>query len=87
MKLPRSEQETIVIYDVEVGKWHIDTTYPTHIRKYAELLGEIEEKTEDRLAGWIDEQYSSSFSVKKRRKLTDEQRREYGERLKRSRGL
>lgn len=38
MKLPRSEQETIVIFDVEVGKWHIDTTYPTHIRKYAELL-------------------------------------------------
>ncbi|WP_273707768.1 hypothetical protein [Leuconostoc mesenteroides] len=30
MKLPRSEQETIVIFDVEVGKWHIDTTYPQH---------------------------------------------------------
>lgn len=87
MKSPRSEQETIVIFDVQVGKWHIDTTYPPHIRKYVFAMAEIEEKTQDRLSGWIDEQYSSSFSVKKRRKLTDEQRKEYGERLKRSRGL
>ena len=53
MALARNEQETIVIFDVEVGNWHIDTTYPPHIRKYAEQMGEIEEQTEDRLSGCL----------------------------------
>lgn len=57
MKISRSEQETIVIYDVEIGKWHIDTTYPPHVRKYTPAMGKIEEKTQDRLAGWISDEY------------------------------
>lgn len=39
MKLSRSEQETIVIFDVEVGKWHIDTTYPPHVPKIYACYG------------------------------------------------
>lgn len=82
MKIPRTEQETIVIYDVEVGKWHIDTTYPPHIRKYTPAMGEIEEKTQDRLAGWISDDYSGSFMTRKRKTLTDEQRQRVREQLR-----
>ncbi|MDP0486301.1 hypothetical protein Q8A50_01805 [Leuconostoc mesenteroides] len=87
MKLPRSEQETIVIFDVEVGKWHIDTTYPPHVRKYTPAMGEIEEKTQDRLAGWISDEFSGSFMTRKRKILTDEQRQHVGEQLRKARGL
>jgi hypothetical protein len=87
MKLPRLEQETIVIFDVEVGKWHIDTTYPPHVRKYTSAVGEIEEKTEDRLAGWISDEFSGSFMVKKRKTLTKERRQQIGEQLRKAREL
>lgn len=82
MKIPRSEQETIVIYDVEVGKWHIDTNYPPHIRKYTPAMGEIEEKTQDRLSGWISDDYSGSFMTRKRKTLTDEQRQRVVDQLR-----
>lgn len=82
MKIPRSEQETIVIYDVEIGKWHIDTTYPPHIRKYTPAMGEIEEKTQDRLAGLIGDEYSGSFMTRKRKTLTDEQRQRVVDQLR-----
>ncbi|UUE18564.1 hypothetical protein LQZ13_03815 [Leuconostoc mesenteroides] len=85
MALARSEQETIVIFDVEVGKWHIDTTYPPYIRKYSEQMGEIEEKTEDRLSGWVSDDYSSSFMVKKRRKLSEEDKKKLADRLQNAR--
>ncbi|MCT4390687.1 hypothetical protein RQW99_08680 [Leuconostoc falkenbergense] len=82
MKISRSEQETIVIYDVEIGKWHIDTTYPPHVRKYTPAMGKIEEKTQDRLAGWISDEYSGSFMTRKRKTLTDEQRQQVVEQLR-----
>ncbi|MDN2450220.1 hypothetical protein [Leuconostoc sp. UCMA20149] len=82
MKIPRSEQETIVIYDVEVGKWHIDTTYPPHIRKYLPAMGKIDEKTQDRLAGWISDEFSGSFMTRRRKTLTDEQRQRVREQLR-----
>ncbi|WP_312065613.1 hypothetical protein [Leuconostoc lactis] len=82
MKISRNEQETIIVFDVEVGKWHIDTTYPPHIRKYKEVIGKIEEETQDRLSGWLADDYSGSFSARKRRELTDEQRSELSERAK-----
>lgn len=82
MKIPRSEQETIVIYDIEVGKWHIDTTYQPHIKKYTAAMGEIEEKMQDRLAGWISDEFSGSFMTRKRKTLTDEQRQRVREQLR-----
>lgn len=88
MTIPRNEQETIVIFDVEKGGWHIDTTYPPHVRKYIVLMGEIEVETQDRLSGWIDlEKYTASFSVKKRRELSDDQKQAMAERLRKARGL
>lgn len=82
MKIPRSEQETIVIYDIEVGKWHIDTTYPPHIKKYTAAMGEIEEKMQDRLAGGISDEFSGPFMTRKRKTLTDEQRQRVREQLR-----
>lgn len=82
MKIPRSEQETIVIYDIEVGKWHIDTTYPPHIKKYTAAMGEIEEKMQDRLAGGISDEFSGPFMKRKRKTLTDEQRQRVREQLR-----
>lgn len=82
MTISRNEQETIAIFDVEQGRWHIDTTYPPHIRKYREVIGEIEEETDDRLAGWVSDDFTGSFSARKRRQLTDEQRQVMSERAK-----
>lgn len=83
MAIPRNKQETIASFDVEVGKWHIDTTYPPHIRKYRSSMGKIEEETQDRLSGWLADDYSGSFTARKRRELTDEQRAEIAQRMKR----
>jgi len=45
-------------------------------------MGEIEEKTQDRLAGWISDDYSGSFMTRKRKTLTDEQRQQVVEQLR-----
>lgn len=50
-------------------------------------MGEIEEKTQDRLAGWISDEFSGSFMTRKRKTLTDEQRQHVGEQLRKAREL
>ncbi|MGR8824333.1 hypothetical protein [Leuconostoc mesenteroides] len=50
-------------------------------------MGEIEEKTEDRLEGWISDEFSGSFMVKKRKTLTKERRQQIGEQLRKAREL
>lgn len=85
MTVPRNEQETIVNFDVEVGKWHIDTTYPPHIRKYISSMGKIEEETQDRLSGWLADDYSGSFTARKKKKMTEEERKAIGDRLRSAR--
>lgn len=86
MKHSVDEQETILIYDVQEKKWHIDTTYPPHIRKYQEFIGKIERLDEFRLAGWFGDGFSSSFSVRKKKVLTDEEKKVLRERMKRNLG-
>lgn len=71
-----------MIYFVEVGKWHIDTTYQPYIRKYTPAMGEIEEKTQDRLAGWTNDEFSGSLMTRKRKTLTDEERQKVEEQLR-----
>jgi hypothetical protein len=85
MAYPQSEQETIVIYDVERRGWHIDTTYPPHVRKYREFVGEIEEDSDDRLAGWLSEDFSYSFTGRKKKVLTDEEKQQIANRFKSAR--
>ncbi len=45
-------------------------------------MGEIEEKTQDRLAGLISDEFSGSFMTRKRKILTDEQRLKVREQLR-----
>lgn len=83
MTIPRDEQESLIVYDPSVGKWHVDLTYQPHIRKYRGMLSEVEEDTADRLAGWIDsDAYSSSFMVKKRKLLSEAEREALAKRMK-----
>lgn len=83
--IPRSEQETIVSYDVERKQWHIYTDYPKHVRKYAILLGKFDKN--DELPLMLDEYvdkdiFSASFSVRKKRELSDEERQALSERMR-----
>lgn len=83
--IPRSEQETIVSYDVEKKQWHIYTDYPPHVRKYAILLGKMSKN--DELPRQLDvlvdnDEFAASFSVRTKRKLTDEQRSKMAERMR-----
>lgn len=88
MMTSRAEQETVIIYDVEKGKWHIYTNYPPHVRKYAIYRDKSENNriSDDELDVWVNnKQFSSSFSVRERRQLTEEQRKATAERLKKAR--
>ena len=85
MAHPRSEQETVLTYNVEEGKWYIFTEYPPHIRKYYDLV-ENPMTTRDEygftsLKGTLT---SATVSVRKKRELTEEERAILSERAKRN---
>lgn len=85
MAFPKAEQETILNFDVETGKWNLYTSYPPHIRKYRELVENPREVSDQTgvasLSGTLT---SVNVSVRKKRVLTEEQRAELSERAKRS---
>lgn len=88
-RVPRSEQETIALYDVEKDSWHIYTNYPKHVRKYTAAVVENHEKTHPDLIldGDIDaSKFSPSFMVKTKRVLSEAERKALGDRLRRSGG-
>lgn len=85
MAYSKAEQETILNFDVETGKWNLYTSYPPHIRKYRELVENPNETFDEigvaALSGTLT---SVNVSVRKKRVLTEAQRAELSERAKRN---
>ena len=84
--LPRNEQETIISYDYGKNEWHYYSDVPKHNRKWRNVLKDItrEEYEGDNLTvleGTID----GSVSMRKRREMSEEQRKLASERLKKAR--
>ncbi|PLR72297.1 hypothetical protein [Bacillus sp. UMB0728] len=80
---PRDEQETVLVFEVETGKWMVYSTVPKHIRKLMKL-GEMEvtHYDEDRpiaIKGKLEEK---QVSMKKVREYSEEQRAKMSERSK-----
>jgi len=83
-KIQRTEQETIILYDVELDQWEVYSNYPPHIRKYRDKLDPIhrEEFYPDDSEKMIDGVIHGSVSVRGKRKITDKQREAMAERMK-----
>lgn len=83
-KIPRVEQETVILYSQEEDKWEIYSNVPKHIRRWRDAIGQVnrEEFYKDGTEKMIDGQISGSVSIRKPRKLTEEQKKEVAERLK-----
>ena len=86
---PLSEQETIIHYDKETDTWHFYSNNPVHCRKWEQAIVSSDtclslkvyhEETGKLIA--IDGLISGSVSIKKTRKITDEQRLQAQERMK-----
>lgn len=87
MAIPRTEQETIITFDVHEQKWHLYTSYPPHIRKYEELVENVTHTLEENNVVAIEGHLLSDVSgtLKKKRTLTEEQKERLAEQLSKSR--
>lgn len=89
MQYKSIEQETAINYDNQTGKWHIYSTYGPHARKFSKALVDNarREYTDSGTLIMIDGDMRDDFyfSVSKKHKLTEEQRKVAAERLRRAR--
>ncbi len=87
MAIPRTEQETVITFDVQEQKWHLYTSYPPHIRKYQELVENVTEHREENNLVAIEGHLLSDVygALKKKRTLTEEQKERLAEQLNRTR--
>jgi len=86
MAYPKSEQETVIVFEAETGLWNFYSTYPPHIRKYKDLL--IEAKfTEDQygINSIQGKLHDVNVRISKKRKLSEEQKAIAAERLRKVR--
>ena len=84
---PKSEQETVIVYDKELNQWTITTDVPAHITKYGKVVdpekSHFYKDINDRvvyLSGVFPNDVS--VNVRKKRKMTDEQRLQAAERMR-----
>lgn len=83
---PRNEQETVLNYDNLLGGWAVSTDVPKHIKKYLPLMdNERSQAYKDDtgnivyLTGFLSE--DALVSVRKRPKMSEEQKKASAERL------
>lgn len=38
MAIPRTEQETVLVFNAETKRWTMHSTYPPHMRKWGDLI-------------------------------------------------
>lgn len=86
MGYSKDEMETTLAFDYETGKWNVYSTVPKHIRKLMEIgdMKVIEKEDERPIAikGVLNEK---QVTMKKERIITEEQRQQIAERLKKAR--
>lgn len=85
------EQETFVRFDAQSKEWTIETNYNSHIQKVLKLPEAYEvlnSEEEDGRTIWLNavikigEDFGINVFPKKKRKMTDAQRKEFAERMK-----
>lgn len=88
---PRSEQETILIFDVENQSWVFYTNYPKHARRWEERIIPLEGEKNRKVYHKdnndlieIEGEIEGFISISAPRKLTDKQRREVRDRFKKT---
>lgn len=87
------EQETFIRYDALDKQWTIETNYSPHIQKVLKLpeAYEVLNTEEEGRTIWLNaimkigEDFSINVFPKKKRKMTEEQRQELAERMKKAR--
>lgn len=91
MNITAEERETVCTYDYETKLWTVYTCVPTHLTKLTKINGkpdwfDLSDDGEDRIiAGRWDNLKQSQVGFRqesKGRNLTDEQRKELSERMK-----
>lgn len=87
---PQSEQETIITYDAEQKAWYIYTDVPPHARKWESMIDQSKPFKKGynvnggalvMLEGCLKE-CNVTISKKRKREMTDEQRKAASERMK-----
>ena len=85
-KIPRNEQETIITFDVDLNEWRFYSDYPPHIRKWRDkVIADREEHYQDGTEKMLDGVINGSVSVRGKKVLTDEQRKEFADRMQQTR--
>jgi hypothetical protein len=84
MAYPRSEQETVLVFDAETNEWSAYSTVPKHIRKLASLteVTVLETDEHGNPAAARATLTTKMVSMKKERVLTEEQRNAMRDRMK-----
>lgn len=85
--VPRSEQETVLIFNAETKRWTMHSTYPPHMRKWGDLIEAPASVSEDGAEVSVegDMVEGLSVSLRKKRVMSEEQRQLASERLAASR--
>lgn len=83
MAIPRSEQETVLVFNAETKRWTMHSTYPPHMRKWGDLLTDPKAISEDGAEVSVEGEMVEGISVslRKKRVMSEEQRQLAGERL------
>lgn len=83
MAYPRTEQETVLVYEAETNSWSAYSTVPKHIRKLQSIADveviEIDEHGNPAAAKATLN--AKQVSMKKERVLSEEQRKKMSERM------
>lgn len=82
-KLPRAEQETILIYSPASKEWEFFSDYSPHIRKWRDAVdAEREEFYDDGSEKVLEGVINGSVSIRRKREMSDAQREALSERMK-----
>lgn len=92
MAIPRSEQETVLIFNAETKRWTMHSTYPPHMRKWRDLIEDVASVSEEgmdvaEVSVEGDMVEGLSVSLRKKRVMSEEQRQLAGERLAKFRDM
>ncbi|GKT04445.1 hypothetical protein [Furfurilactobacillus entadae] len=85
-RIPRSEQETIITWDKNERKWYFYSDDPVHIKKWRKHIVNVrkEELYADGSPKSLDGEINGNVSVHGKRKMSDEQKTAFAERMKKA---
>nr|DAI78545.1 MAG TPA: hypothetical protein [Caudoviricetes sp.] len=83
MSVPRTEQETVLVFNAETKRWTMHSTYPPHMRKWRDLIEDVASVNEDGAEVSVEGDMVDGLTVslRKKRVMSEEQRQLAGERL------